>query len=250
MQSETGFPSSHQLKSYVAFKSRLKLAARAVLSADAGLLVQGSGTYRFYRLCSNLACYSQPVMHSSFSYPISHQSVHPAALHPEGRNPQNLTVFWISAFTLQRREKVERRFTTMHKTFPIKRFLDYESVGLWDCSFKSTHHNSRQWKQNELEMWAYAQRDGRPVEYRWRPLFNAAKFGWRLLITCRAVTLPRRDTRWNMMGCPKPANRFQPLVGGSSPHSRDMWRRYCCLSSACAQMSRLLQPCLNVCWTT
>jgi len=39
MQSETGFPSSHQLKSYVAFKSRLKLAARAVLSADAGLLV-------------------------------------------------------------------------------------------------------------------------------------------------------------------------------------------------------------------
>ena len=40
MQSETGFPSSHQLKSYVAFKSRLKLAARAVLSADAGLLVK------------------------------------------------------------------------------------------------------------------------------------------------------------------------------------------------------------------
>jgi len=39
MQSETGFPSSHQLKSYVSFKSHLKLAARAVLSADAGLLV-------------------------------------------------------------------------------------------------------------------------------------------------------------------------------------------------------------------
>jgi len=29
----------------------------------------------------------------------------------------------------------------------------------------------------KLEMWASAQRDGRPVEYRWRPLFNAAKFG-------------------------------------------------------------------------
>jgi len=39
MQSETGFPSSHQLKSYVTYKCRLKLAARAVLSADAGLLV-------------------------------------------------------------------------------------------------------------------------------------------------------------------------------------------------------------------
>jgi len=39
MQWETGFPSSHQLKSYVAYKFRLELAARAVLSADAGLLV-------------------------------------------------------------------------------------------------------------------------------------------------------------------------------------------------------------------
>ena len=39
MQSETGFPSSHELKCYVASKSRLKLAVRLVLSADAGLLV-------------------------------------------------------------------------------------------------------------------------------------------------------------------------------------------------------------------
>jgi len=31
-------------------------------------------------------------------------------------------------------------------------------------------------------MWANAQRDGRPVEYRWCPLFNAAKFGWRPLL--------------------------------------------------------------------
>jgi len=36
-------------------------------------------------------------------------------------------------------------------------------------------------KEEELRtrMWANAQRDrdGRPAEYRWRPLFNAAKFG-------------------------------------------------------------------------
>jgi len=32
-----------------------------------------------------------------------------------------------------------------------------------------------------------AQRDGRPAEYRWHPLFNAAKFGWRPLPECRAV---------------------------------------------------------------
>jgi len=29
----------------------------------------------------------------------------------------------------------------------------------------------------KLEMWADAKRDGRPAKYRWRPLFNAAKFG-------------------------------------------------------------------------
>ena len=39
----------------------------------------------------------------------------------------------------------------------------------------------------QLEMWANAQRDGRPVECRWRPLFNAAKFGWRPILECRIV---------------------------------------------------------------
>ena len=32
-------------------------------------------------------------------------------------------------------------------------------------------------KDKQLETWANAQRDGRPAEYTWRPLFNAAKFG-------------------------------------------------------------------------
>jgi len=35
----------------------------------------------------------------------------------------------------------------------------------------------RRGNKKELEMWAYAQHDGRPAEYRWCPLFNAAKFG-------------------------------------------------------------------------
>jgi len=79
-------------------------------------------------------------------------------------------------------------------------------------------------------MWANAQRDGCPVEYRWRPLFNAAKFGWRPLLECRAVTLLRRETRWNLQGCPKLTKRSQPPVGRSSPYCGDMWRRYCCLT--------------------
>jgi len=43
-------------------------------------------------------------------------------------------------------------------------------------------------KKPYTRMWANAQRDGRPAEHRWRPLFNAAKFGWRPLLQCRAVS--------------------------------------------------------------
>jgi len=38
-------------------------------------------------------------------------------------------------------------------------------------------NSSYRLQQKELEKWSNAQRDGRPAEYRWRPLFNAAKFG-------------------------------------------------------------------------
>jgi len=31
--------------------------------------------------------------------------------------------------------------------------------------------------KKQTRMWANAQPDGRPAEHRWRPLFNAAKFG-------------------------------------------------------------------------
>jgi len=103
-------------------------------------------------------------------------------------------------------------------------------VGLWTsirmCSITRTDAIAL-----STRMWANAQRDGRPAKYRWRPLFNAAKFGWRPLLECRAVTLPRRETRWNLQGCPKLANRSYPLVGRSSPYCGDMWRRYCCLTS-------------------
>jgi len=83
-------------------------------------------------------------------------------------------------------------------------------------------------------MWANAQRDGRPAKYRWHPLFIAAKFRWCPLLECRAVTMPRRESRWNMQGCPKLANRSQPLgsrSSRSSPCYEDMWRRYRCLTS-------------------
>jgi len=89
----------------------------------------------------------------------------------------------------------------------------------------------RRRKKEETRMWANAQRDGRPAKYRWRPLFNAAKFGWRPLLQCRALTLTRRESRWHLHGCPKLANRSQPLVDRSSPYYEDMWRCYRCLTS-------------------
>ena len=46
-----------------------------------------------------------------------------------------------------------------------------------------------------------------------------------------AVTLPRRETRWNLQGCRKLTKRFQPLVGRSSLYCKDVWGRYCCLTS-------------------
>ena len=45
------------------------------------------------------------------------------------------------------------------------------------CASKYTMVN-----YNVTRMWANAQPDGRPAEHRWRPLFNAAKFGWRPLL--------------------------------------------------------------------
>jgi len=79
-------------------------------------------------------------------------------------------------------------------------------------------------------MWANTQRDGRPAEHRWRPLFNAAV--WLTPTTrCRAITLPRLETRWNLQGCLKLVNRSQPLVGRSSPYCGNIWRTYWCLTS-------------------
>jgi len=83
----------------------------------------------------------------------------------------------------------------------------------------------------ELEMWANAQRDGRPAEHRWRPLFNAAKFGWRPLVDCRAVTLQDAKAVEIIWGAPKLVNLSEPLVGRSSPYYEDIWRTYCCLTS-------------------
>jgi len=59
-----------------------------------------------------------------------------------------------------------------------------------------------------------------PAKFRWPPVNNVA-----------AVTKPRRETHWNLLGCSKLLNRSQPLVFRSSPYCEDMWRRDCWLTS-------------------
>ena len=66
------------------------------------------------------------------------------------------------------------------------------------------------------------QRDGRPAEYRWRSLFNAAKL---LTPTTRMPCSNAAKTRnpLKLAGGPKLTKRSQPLVGRSSPYCKDTW---------------------------
>jgi len=84
--------------------------------------------------------------------------------------------------------------------------------------------------KKELEMWANAQRDGRHAE-QVAPSVHRRKVLLALTTYCRAVTLPRRGSRWKLLRCPKLPKRSQPLRGPSLPYYGDMWRRYCCLTS-------------------
>jgi len=59
---------------------------------------------------------------------------------------------------------------------------------------------------------------------------HLAKFCWPPLSDVAAVRKPWRESGWNLLGCPKVANRSQPLVGRRSPCCGDIWRRYCCLT--------------------
>ena len=70
-------------------------------------------------------------------------------------------------------------------------------------------------------MWADAQQAAK----------HRAKFGWLPLKDVAAVTKPRRETCWNLLGCSKPANRSQPPLGRSWPYCEDMWMRHCCSTS-------------------
>ena len=90
-------------------------------------------------------------------------------------------------------------------------------------------------------MWANAQHVMVALPNIGGALCSTLQIGWRPLPECRAITLPRRETRWNLEGCPKLTKRSQPVVGRSSPYCGDICGRYCCLTS----FFPIVDTCLN-----
>jgi len=75
-------------------------------------------------------------------------------------------------------------FKYKHINYTAKTLCNYcFNVHTSDLALKVKHIHKQTLKKkayglnDKLEMWANAQPDGRPAEYRWRALFNAAKFG-------------------------------------------------------------------------
>jgi len=110
--------------------------------------------------------------------------------------------------------------STATSSTPLPYVIALSSVLTASSTSLAAHTHSHNCATLTTRMWANAQRDGRPAEHRWHPLFNAAKFGWSPLLDCRAVTLPRHKTRWNWLGCPQTRQRISAVRG---PKSAILW---------------------------
>ena len=70
-------------------------------------------------------------------------------------------------------ESSVQRVSDMHSKFALRP----HRVWKYGTDIQSASAELKRGKKNRrTRMWANAQRDGRPAEQRWRPLFNAAKF--------------------------------------------------------------------------
>jgi len=81
----------------------------------------------------------------------------------------------------------------------------------------------------QTRMWANAQCDGRPAEYRWRPLFNAAV--WltpNTGVPCNNAAKARKPLK--LAGVPQTNGPISADSRPSSPYCGDIWRIYCCVT--------------------
>jgi len=71
-------------------------------------------------------------------------------------------------------------------------------------------------------MWANAQRDGRPAECRWCPLFNAAKFGCRRLLGVSSSNAAKTRNPLKLAGVPQTTGS---ISAASRPKFTILWGR-------------------------
>jgi len=96
-------------------------------------------------------------------------------------------------------------------------------IYLWVCferSFEIAQYLANLWR---TRMWANAQRNGRPSECRWRPVFNAANFGWRALhrsarVPCSNAAKTRNPLKF--AGVPQTG---KPISAVSGPMFDILW---------------------------
>jgi len=95
------------------------------------------------------------------------------------------------------------------------------------CSNAANIEQRKTWTQSEFCTWQNSLRKARApplknvyiyIVYQPGDGQTCATFGWRPLSDVGAATKPTRETRWNLLGWPKYANRSQPLIGRSSPY--------------------------------
>ena len=71
----------------------------------------------------------------------------------------------------------------------------------------------------KLEMWANGQRDGRPTEHRWRPLFDAAVWlTLTILLLCSNAAKTRRPLKFGRV-----PQTGQPISAASRPKFTILW---------------------------
>jgi len=82
-----------------------------------------------------------------------------------------------------------------------------------DIQSETAEIRRRKKERKKTRMWTNALRDGRPVEYGWRPLFNAAKFVLTLTtrVPCRNAAKTRNQL--TLAGVPKTRQQISAVSG-------------------------------------
>ena len=103
------------------------------------------------------------------------------------------------------------------------------------CSNAANIGERNTWTQTEFYTWQNSVRTQDPRKCTYSVTApetpNIVQYGWPPVSDIAAVMKARRETRWNLLGCPKLRNQSQLLVRQSLPHCAHMWRRYCCLTT-------------------